>query len=115
MDGILALDPPGPIFEANSEITRLGPNDAKAVQVFHTDAGGAGYYPPCGTVDFYFNGGRKQPGCSDLDDIISGNVIGCSHFYGRNFLTALNQRVSTGFRFQLFGTINDFVKQIASN
>ena len=104
MDGILALDPPGPIFEANSEITRLGPNDAKAVQVFHTDAGGAGYYPPCGTVDFYFNGGRKQPGCGDFDDIISGNIIGCSHFFGRNFLTALNQRVSTGFRFQLYIT-----------
>lgn len=85
MEGILALDPAGPIYEANSELTKLGQNDAKAVQVFHTNSNGLfpfvlGYDPLCGTVDFYFNGAKHQP-CT-LD----------AHGYGKDFLIALNNR-----------------------
>ena len=42
MDGILALDPAGPVFEDNA-ISRLDRNDAKAVQVLHTDTDTFGY------------------------------------------------------------------------
>ena len=37
MEGILALDPAGPVYEDNNANNRLNGNDAKAVQVFHTD------------------------------------------------------------------------------
>ena len=42
MEGILAIDPAGPIFEDNNEL-KLGRNDAKAVQVLHTDTDKLGY------------------------------------------------------------------------
>ena len=89
MEGIIAIDPAGPIFEDNSETTRLGKNDAKAVQVFHTNSNGLfpavlGYDPPCGSVDFYFNGALDQPGCYG-----DGS---CAHAYGFYFLVALNLR-----------------------
>ena len=43
MEGILAIDPAGPIFEDNNAINRLDRNDAKAVQVLHTDTDTFGY------------------------------------------------------------------------
>ena len=42
MEGILAMDPAGPIFEDNNEL-KLSNNDAKAVQVLHTDTDKLGY------------------------------------------------------------------------
>ena len=42
MEGILAMDPAGPIFEDNNEL-KLGNNDAKAVQILHTDSDTLGY------------------------------------------------------------------------
>ena len=89
MEGIVAIDPAGPMFEAHTESTRLSKNDAKAVQVLHTNSNGVfpvvlGYDPLCGSVDFYFNGALNQPGCSG-----SGS---CAHRYGVNFLVALNYR-----------------------
>ena len=90
MEGILAIDPAGPVFEANSDTTKLSKNDAKAVQVFHTNSNGMftlGHDPQCGTVDFYFNGAKQQPGCKDILDT-------CSHNYGNLFLIALNNRGS---------------------
>ena len=87
MEGILAIDPAGPIFEDNSRATRLHREDAKAVQVFHTNSRGLfalGYDPPCGDVDFYFNGAEDQPGCRGDG--------GCAHVYGAGFLIWLNLR-----------------------
>ena len=43
MEGILAIDPAGPVFEGNSAISRLDRNDAKAIQVLHTDIDTFGY------------------------------------------------------------------------
>ena len=86
MEGIIALDPAGPIYESNSDLTKLGRNDAKAVQVFHTNSNGMfglGYHPRCGTVDFYFNGAKEQP---------EGNA----HGYGYPFLVALNRKNMLG-------------------
>ena len=87
MEGIIAIDPVGPIFESNSEDTRLDKSDAKAVQVFHTNSKGwgrLGYDPLCGSVDFYFNGAMDQPGC--------GGDGSCAHVYGFGFLLVLNNR-----------------------
>ena len=42
MEGIIAMDPAGPVFEDNA-INRLGRNDAKAVQVLHTDTDFLGF------------------------------------------------------------------------
>ena len=93
MEGILALDPAGPIYETNSETTRLGKNDAKAVQVFHTNSNGMfpfngflGYDPLCGTVDFYFNGAKYQPARTSQ---LTGYE---AHRYAYEFLLALNNR-----------------------
>ena len=77
MEGILALDPAGPLFESNSELTKLGKNDAKAVQVFHTSTAFLGYDPLCGSVDFYFKGPDAET---------------YPHNYGYSFLINLNSR-----------------------
>ena len=42
MEGIIAIDPAGPIFEDNTAL-KLDRNDAKVVQVLHTDTGTLGY------------------------------------------------------------------------
>ena len=42
MEGIIAIDPAGPIFEDNNSL-KLDRNDAKYVQVLHTDTGTLGY------------------------------------------------------------------------
>lgn len=60
---IPGLDPAGPFFVREIK-GRLDPSDAKFVDVIHTAAGTVGYKAPCGTVDFYPNGGSiPQPGC----------------------------------------------------
>merc|ERR1712137_110325 len=51
---------------------RLDASDAAFVDVIQTNsgsliAGGLGYGPPLGHVDFYPNGGERQPGCPDQD------------------------------------------------
>ena len=43
MEGIIAMDPAGPVFEDNNAINRLDRNDAKAVQVLHTDTDFLGF------------------------------------------------------------------------
>jgi len=91
---ITGLDPAGPWFAKYDEAARLSPDDAKFVDVIHTDGTGfAAYYgmlQPCGHVDFYPNGGNNQPGCwtelpgqgldmetGDLPTTIS--TLSCSH------------------------------------
>ena len=97
MDGIIALDPAGPIYESNREL-KLSKNDARAVQVFHTNSVGdlpfaLGYDPLCGSVDFYFNGAKHQPGC---DDPIKDVQPFCHHGYALHFLMALNRKNKAG-------------------
>ena len=106
MEGILALDPAGPVFDANSGSTRLGKSDAKAVQVFHTNIRALGIEAPSGDVDFYFNDGKHQPGCKDL---------ACSHSYAPAFLEALNKRSgSKRFRFCRIIYVKSSTKIISS-
>lgn len=66
---IIALDPAGVLFVLRPEAKRLNPTDAKVVQVVHTDGGKIGITQPCGTIDFYPNGGKDQPGCPHIEGL----------------------------------------------
>lgn len=48
---------------------RISINDAKFVDVIHTDVLERGMLSPMGDVDFYVNGGIEQPGCSAQSDM----------------------------------------------
>lgn len=67
---ITALDPGGPKFD-NPEMEqdeRLCKTDANFIDVIHTDINFCGYTKPIGHVDFYPNGGKRQPGCPSRND-----------------------------------------------
>ncbi|XP_043197105.1 pancreatic triacylglycerol lipase-like isoform X1 [Amphibalanus amphitrite] len=100
---ITGLDPAEPHFENTDPVVRLNPTDADFVDVIHTDSGplfsgGLGLHQPIGHMDFFPNGGKKQPGCgtSVLDAIkkeegslIYGlrRFIGCNHLRAYEFFT----------------------------
>lgn len=87
---ITGLDPALPCFNTTSLKDRLDPTDADFVDVIHTNGKlaviGFGFPYPTGHIDFYPNGGIRQPGClsskiplyNTLDQAI------CSH--GRAYL-----------------------------
>lgn len=58
---VTALDPAGPLWSYDRE--RVGPADARYVEVIHTNTFFLGYTDPCGDADFYPNGGSSMPGC----------------------------------------------------
>ena len=66
LDGILAVDPAGPIFHDNSEDARLNKDDAKFVQALHIDAGEFGIDKPVADEDIYVNRGKDEPFCKGL-------------------------------------------------
>ncbi|XP_006153655.1 lipase member I isoform X2 [Tupaia chinensis] len=75
---ITGLDPAGPKFSGKPSYNRLDYTDAKFVDVIHSDANGLGIQEPLGHIDFYPNGGKKQPGCPK--SIFSGiEFIKCDH------------------------------------
>lgn len=59
---ITALDAAGPLFYGADRFTK---NDGVFVDAIHTNGGGLGLDEDYGTVDFYINGGRKQPSCAN--------------------------------------------------
>ena len=61
--GLTGLDPAGLYFTTVSSDFRLDESDASYVDVIHTDAGVLGTNRRDGDVDFYPNGGSRQPGC----------------------------------------------------
>lgn len=67
------MDPAGPLFDENKPNERLNADDAQFTVAIHTNAGLLGYSNPLATVDFYPNGGKRQPGCG-LDA-----AGGCAH------------------------------------
>lgn len=80
------LDPAEPEFEDHPTSIRLDPTDAVFVDVIHTNGAppdrlGAGLMQVSGHVDFYVNGGQKQPGCPDpvlgaIHSLINHNASG---------------------------------------
>ena len=69
---ILGLDPAGPVFARRPRKARLDSSDARFVDVIHTSFNYlVGIMGRCGDVDFYVNGGGKQPGCWPKRKLIS--------------------------------------------
>ncbi|XP_037047943.1 endothelial lipase-like [Bradysia coprophila] len=65
---ISGLDPAGPGFYGEEVIGQpISKSDAAFVDIIHTDAGVLGANVNTGTVDFWPNGGKNQPGCSFID------------------------------------------------
>ena len=68
------LDTAAPLFEHEDSEVRLDKSDAEFVDGIHTNtqkvaiATGIGMKREVGHIDFYVNGGSRQPGCLDLSD-----------------------------------------------
>ncbi|XP_059617748.1 uncharacterized protein LOC132262484 [Phlebotomus argentipes] len=79
---ISGLDPANPGFEGTPPSERLDPTDAQFVDVIHTSAGTAGISMRCGHIDFYPNGGARQPNCNLFPiDLLEACSHGRSHQY----------------------------------
>ncbi|XP_041975300.1 pancreatic lipase-related protein 2-like [Aricia agestis] len=63
IDTITGLDPALPLFYFSDKNSRLDRHDARHVEVIHTCGGYLGFSDPLGHIDFYPNGGTRQPGC----------------------------------------------------
>ncbi|KAJ2948160.1 hypothetical protein O0L34_g9968 [Tuta absoluta] len=63
IDTITGLDPAFPLFTYGNKDARLDKHDARHVEVIHTCGGYLGFKSPLGHIDFYPNGGTRQPGC----------------------------------------------------
>ncbi|XP_054710965.1 pancreatic lipase-related protein 2-like [Uloborus diversus] len=106
---ITGLDPAGPLFQSGDKQVRLDETDANFVDIIHSDGGenvvdGLGLGDPIGHIDFYPNGGRRQPGCSYTSESNStvGAVVnittkylsnGCDHERANQyFLESINNQ-----------------------
>ncbi|CAH1772416.1 unnamed protein product [Owenia fusiformis] len=85
---ITGLDPAGPLFTVAQKNARLDSRDADFVDVIHSNAGNLpefGNKLRLGDVDFWPNGGTRQPGCLQYSarekrgNIDLAKVFGCSH------------------------------------
>lgn len=92
---IIALDPAGPLFIERPFDKRLNEYDAEIVEAMHTDGGTFGFIEPCGTIDFFINGGSTQPGCRKIDllDIQSvAEPVVCDHLRAYEYFTEAIQK-----------------------
>ncbi|XP_047354533.1 pancreatic lipase-related protein 2-like isoform X1 [Vespa velutina] len=93
---ITGLDPASPFFRSHlfrEKSRKLDATDAHLVDVIHTDGSedftdGFGLLKPIGHIDMFPNGGKEQPGCSDvknsvvvshLKEELLDRQIACSH------------------------------------
>ncbi|PAA74650.1 hypothetical protein BOX15_Mlig007525g3 [Macrostomum lignano] len=110
---ITGMDPAGPYFEGTHPEVRLDPTDANFVDAIHTDGdsllssakleGGFGMMEPAGHVDFYPNGGKKQPDCKQnpiISIIINGIVEGSKWAVACDHLRVLPLMTSTVMHYQ---------------
>ena len=82
LDGIIGLDPAGPIFNDNFIDGRLSKGDARFVQTLHVDAGELGIKEAISHQNIFINGGKNQPGCRGTI-----SEAACSHIpFAINFL-----------------------------
>ena len=83
---ITGLDPAARFFDFTDNKVKLDSSDAKFVDIIHTDTNflynqfGLGILEPVGHVDFYPNGGYRQPNCESL-----ASRIVCSHVNSYKF------------------------------
>lgn len=77
------LDPASPLFRQmlTASLSSLGSDDAKFVDVVHTDSAriwseGFGLFNPIGDVDYFPNGGLDQPGCEQVRGSVIVSQIG---------------------------------------
>ncbi|CAK9814362.1 Pancreatic triacylglycerol lipase (Fragment) [Anthophora quadrimaculata] len=85
---VVALDPAMPNFLLAGPGNRVSTEDAKFVQVIHTNGGVLGYVKAIGHVDFYPNGGRLQAGC------VVDMAGSCSHLRSvQYFAESINSKV----------------------
>ncbi|GJQ71315.1 hypothetical protein Trydic_g11051 [Trypoxylus dichotomus] len=99
---ITGLDPAEPHFAKNKPPVRLDRSAAAYVDIIHTDASGFttagfGIIERIGHVDFYPNGGSRQPGCTQsvfeyisLEKSIFNGVkkfLGCNHLRSYELFT----------------------------
>ncbi|KAJ8674968.1 hypothetical protein QAD02_010754 [Eretmocerus hayati] len=68
VDRVTGLDPAGPCFDGVKTELKLSRTDAKFVDVIHTNSekgqkNNFGIHEPIGKIDFYPNGGNRQPRC----------------------------------------------------
>ncbi len=60
------------VWTLNDTYNRLDITDAEFVDIIHTNGGqlidgNIAFDEPLGHIDFYVNGGEKQPGCSNFE------------------------------------------------
>jgi hypothetical protein len=85
---VTSLDPAFPLFDVAEDEDRVSPFSGDFVDVIHTAGGTLGMVQPRGDVDYYPNGGSKQPGCGV-------DVVGsCAHsrapaFYRESTLSSV--------------------------
>lgn len=94
------MDPAEPDFEHLSEGIRLDPADANFVDVIHTNGApisslGYGLMQASGHVDFYVNGGEKQPGCKNqisgfFGSLLTFNTTGTQKLVSRHLAIQLH-------------------------
>ena len=79
----LGLDPASPLFREllSSSLSPLNKNDAKFVDIIHTDGArflteGLGIFKPIGHVDYFPNGGFDQPGCNHVRGAVLVSHLG---------------------------------------
>lgn len=93
----VGLDPAGPAFDSRPLPAGLNPTCADLVDVIHTNGPrflvfGLGSLRPVGHIDFYPNGGSKNPGCT-VD--LFGGFINLGGLF-----TKVNDSLHTGNRSQ---------------
>ncbi|CAF0756734.1 unnamed protein product [Rotaria sordida] len=114
MARISGLDPAGPLFEGKNVVVRLDKNDAKFVDVIHTNTKialgiGLGSSESSGHVDFYVNGGEHQPGCPSMFSVFGDAMNGhseaifehtsCSHSRSHGYFT---ESINSNCRYNAF-------------
>ncbi|XP_053985508.1 pancreatic triacylglycerol lipase-like [Hylaeus volcanicus] len=99
---IVGLDPALPLFLLSGAGARITSDDARYVEIIHTNGGELGFVAAIGDSDFYPNGGSIQTGCP-LD------VVGaCSHLHAvEYFAESINSK--TGFWAVSCTNFKDFV------
>ncbi|KAJ8951111.1 hypothetical protein NQ318_021555 [Aromia moschata] len=91
---IVGMDPAFPLFSYSNTDNRLDTTDARFVEVIHTNGGLLGFSASIGHMDYFPNGGSRQPGCGL-------NATGsCAHsrsykYYAESVLASKNAFVAT--------------------